>query len=315
MYKGMKNNVTYADCFAEARAGRGMKKTEGPLQMPPSRRPRERLEDMGPRSLGDAELLAVVLNTGARGRGVLDLAGDLLELLDRCGGVPSPGELSRLRGMGRSRACAVAAMLEFGRRRWGAQGRLAGGPADVFDLVRHYADRRQERFISVSMNGAHEVLAVRVVTVGLVNRTIVHPREVFADMLQDRATAFAVAHNHPSGKLSPSPEDDEITDRLLKSSGILGLHFIDHLIFSRTGFYSYRNDGGMGQPWGLPSREGEPPPQKDGTSPLEREPPSPKKEPSPQRKDSPQESPQGGGYGGPEGFERELMALLDGWAT
>jgi DNA repair protein RadC len=115
-------------------------------------------------------------------------------------------------------------------------------PEEIFSLVRHYADRKQERFISLSLNGAHEVMAVRVVTIGLVNRTIVHPREVFADLIQDRAAAFIVAHNHPSGRISPSPEDDDITDRLLKASEILGLHFLDHLIFSETAWWSYRQN-------------------------------------------------------------------------
>jgi DNA repair protein RadC len=211
--------------------------------MEPEHRPRERLINKGPEALSNTELLAVLLNTGIKGRNVSQLAADLLRLLDRSRGIPQIQDISRLSGMGDSKACAVAAMLEFGRRRWGASGSVVTNPAEIFSLVRHYADRKQERFISLSLNGAHEVLAVRVVTVGLVNRTIVHPREVFADILQDRAAAFIVAHNHPSGKISPSPEDNEITDRLQKAAVILGLHFLDHLIFSETNWWSYRQEG------------------------------------------------------------------------
>jgi DNA repair protein RadC len=134
-------------------------------------------------------------------------------------------------------------MLEFGRRRWGSAGTMVKHPSDIFTLIRHHADRKQERFLSISLNGAHEVLAVRVVTVGLVNRTIVHPREVFADIIPDRAAAFIVAHNHPSGNLNPSPEDDEITNRLKDSAEILGLRFLDHLIFSQEAFFSYSQEG------------------------------------------------------------------------
>jgi DNA repair protein RadC len=134
-------------------------------------------------------------------------------------------------------------MLEFGRRRWGASGSSIKTPSEIFALIRHNADRKQERFISLSLNGAHEVLSVRVVTIGLVNRTIVHPREVFADLIQDRAAAFAVAHNHPSGRINPSPEDDEITWRLEEAAEILGLHFLDHIIFSETDWWSYRQNG------------------------------------------------------------------------
>jgi len=87
------------------------------------------------------------------------------------------------------------------------------------------------------------VLAVRIVTIGLVNKTIVHPREVFADIIQDRAAAFCVAHNHPSGKLQSSPEDDEVTDRLQSAADILGLQFVDHIIFSETNWWSFRENG------------------------------------------------------------------------
>jgi DNA repair protein RadC len=218
---------------------------KGPLDLPPALRPRERLIGKGPTALSDAELLAILLNTGIKGKNVSELSRDLLGLLEKSKETPSVQELSLLPGMGQSKACTIAAMLELGRRRWSAIGSDVRNPADVFSLVRHNADRKQERFISLSLNGAHEVLAVRVVTIGLVNRTIVHPREVFADLIQDRAAAFAVAHNHPSGQLSPSPEDDEITERLFMASNILGLHFLDHLIFSEKSWWSYRQSGRM----------------------------------------------------------------------
>ena len=197
-------------------------------------------------ALSNAELLAILLNTGIKGKNVSSLSRELLTLLDNNREIPSVKEMSQLSGMGQTKACAVAAMLEFGRRRWGVTGSQVRSPTDIFSYVRHHADRKQERFISMSLNGAHEVLFVRVVTVGLVNRTIVHPREVFADLIQDRAAAFVVAHNHPSGRLSPSPEDDEITERLLRASEILGLHFLDHLIFSEKACWSYRQHGKLG---------------------------------------------------------------------
>jgi DNA repair protein RadC len=245
----MSDNVRYSNSFAELLAqyqGSRGKTCKNPLDLPLALRPRERLVSKGPVALSDAELLAVLLNTGIKGKNVSELAGDLLNLLDQSNEIPPVEEISRLSGMGRSKACAVAAMPEFGRRRWGNSGVSVKQPEDIFLLVRHHADRKQERFLSLSLNGAHEVMSVRVVTVGLVNRTIVHPREVFADLIQDRAAAFVVAHNHPSGRLTPSPEDDEITNRLLKASEILGLHFLDHLIFSETAWWSYRQSGRLG---------------------------------------------------------------------
>jgi DNA repair protein RadC len=219
---------------------------QGLQALPPGDRPRERLRDEGPAALSDHELLAVLLNTGIRGKNVLLLAEEVLAYLDQDKNIPSVTELSGLTGLGESKACAVAAMLEFGRRRWGAAGVRINHPSDIFTLVRHHADRRQERFICISLDGAHDVIAVRIVTIGLVNRTIVHPREVFADALMDHAVAVIVAHNHPSGRLDPSGEDDTITVRLKAAADILGIHFLDHLIFTDTAWYSYRQNDRAG---------------------------------------------------------------------
>ena len=214
----------------------------GPLSLPRELRPRERLLDSGPEALSDKELLSIVLVSGIQGKSVSVLAEELIEKLDREKYIPTVKELMELSGMGESKACTVAAMLEFGRRKW-ASGQRIRNPVDIFSLIRHYADRRQERFVCLSLNGAHELLAVRLVTIGLVNRTIVHPREVFADPILDRASAIVVAHNHPSGNLKPSAEDMEITHRLKTAADILGICFLDHVIFSETYFFSFRQEG------------------------------------------------------------------------
>jgi DNA repair protein RadC len=212
----------------------------GPRQLPPAERPRERLAELGPEALSDRELLSILLNTGVRGKNVSALAADLLERLERNNTIPSAKELCLLTGLGESKASAVVAMLEFGRRRWGITGIRIKNPSDIYNMIRHYADRRQERFLCISLNGAHEVLAVRLVTLGLVNRTIVHPREVFADAIIDRASAITVAHNHPSGEVSPSDEDREITHRLKTAGKVMGIKLLDHIIFSETSYFSFR---------------------------------------------------------------------------
>ena len=201
--------------------------------------PREKLLREGPEKLSDRELLSILLNTGIKGKHVNVLADELLDKLDRTSNIPSCREFKEISGLGESKAAAIAAAFELGRRRWGIRETRIHSPEDAYNMVKHYADRRQERFLCISLNGAHEVLAVRVVTVGLVNKTIVHPREVFSDPIQDRASAICVAHNHPSGKLEPSGEDDEITRQLKNSADILGITFLDHIIFSSEGYYSY----------------------------------------------------------------------------
>ena len=111
-------------------------------------------------------------------------------------------------------------------------------PADVLPLIMNYADRKQEHFLSVSINGANEVIATRVVSVGLANKSQVHPREVFADAITDRASAVIIAHNHPSGPLAPSKEDVEVTKRLKAAGELLGIKLLDHMIFNTKGYYS-----------------------------------------------------------------------------
>lgn len=125
----------------------------------------------------------------------------------------------------------IAAALEFTRRRIRPEGLRISFPPEVLPLIRHLADRKQEHFLCISLNGANEVIAVGTVSVGLVDKTHVHPREVFADPITGRASAVIVAHNHPIGNLMPSREDLEMT-RTLKAAGeTLGIKLLDHILF------------------------------------------------------------------------------------
>lgn len=213
-----------------------------PRDIPKAERPRERLSVLGPQALSDRDLLAILLGSGIRGKGVYQLAEELLSILDAAKGLPAIKDLADIQGLGFSKTCLVLAMLEFGRRHWGPVRSRIRQPEDAYQLLRHYADRKQEHFICISLNGAHEVLASRIITIGLVNRTLIHPREVFSDPLIDRASAVLVAHNHPSGQVFPSREDEEITRRLKATAELVGITLLDHLIFSESGFYSFSQE-------------------------------------------------------------------------
>jgi len=204
---------------------------------------RERICREGASSLSDAELVAALLGTGTKGKRVAELAQEVLSLIDSARTLPPAEALGRLSGVGEAKACALYAALELGRRFFGARDLKIGSPGDVWPIVAHWSDRKQERFICCSLNGAHELIAARIVSVGLVNRTVVHPREVFADPITDRACAVVVAHNHPSGRLDPSAEDREITGRLKEAADTLGIALLDHVIFSREGYYSFVEHG------------------------------------------------------------------------
>ncbi len=127
------------------------------------------------------------------------------------------------------------AAIEFARRRIKPEGAKIATPADLLPHVRHFADRKQEHFLCASINGANEVLNIRVVSIGLIDRSPVHPREVFAD----RASAIIVARNHPSGDVEPSPNDVNITAQLKAAGAIVGIELLDHIIFNRNEYFSF----------------------------------------------------------------------------
>jgi DNA repair protein RadC len=208
-----------------------------------SERPREKLQVKGPEALSDLELMAILLGSGTKDSDVLTVAGRILKVLDGRNEKLSLGELQKIEGVGPAKASLIAAALEFARRRIRPEGLRISFPPDVLPLIRHFADRRQEHFICVSLNGANEVIATRVVSVGLVNKTQVHPREVFADPITDRASAVIVAHNHPSGSLEPSKEDIDITAQLKSAGEILGIRLLDHIVFNQKGYYSFLEKG------------------------------------------------------------------------
>lgn len=211
--------------------------------LPECERPREKLQQKGSEALSDLELMAILLGSGTKGHDVMKVSGRILKILDGNSKQLSLEELQRIEGVGLAKATLIAAALEFARRRIRPEGLKISTPADVLPLIQHYADRKQEHFICISINGANEVIKSRVVSVGLVNKTHVHPREVFADPITDRASAIIVAHNHPSGSLTPSTEDKEITGQLKSAGEILGIRLLDHIIFNHKGYFSFLESG------------------------------------------------------------------------
>lgn len=208
-------------------------------EIPPQDRPRERLISCGSAALSDQELLAIVLTSGVGGQDVLKISSELLPLIDAQWETLSSKMLQTVAGIGETKASQIIAALEFARRRIRPHGHKIRQAKDVLPLISYLGDRKQEHFICISLNGAHEVIATRVVTIGLVNATQVHPREVFSDPICDRASAIIVAHNHPSGQLEPSSADMTVTRNLKEAGELLGIKLLDHIIFSAAGFYSF----------------------------------------------------------------------------
>ena len=232
-------------CFCSVKSNRKFNKMirQGVQAMPLMERPREKLRAKGAQALSDVELLAVILGSGTKKTNVMVLASRLLRILDEQGNMPCLEDLCAVQGVGAAKGSLVLAALAFVRRRIRPRGLKISQPTDIFPLIRHYATRRQEHFLCASLNGANEVIAIRTVSVGLVNRALVHPREVYADPITDRASAIIVAHNHPSGQLIPSQDDLGVTRQLSQAGRTLGIRLLDHLIFSHETYYSFLEKG------------------------------------------------------------------------
>jgi DNA repair protein RadC len=164
-------------------------------QIPAHDRPREKLLARGAKALSDQELLAILLGKGTTAIDVMTLAYKLAKVVDEKGLNLQAEDLKQFGAVGDAKATLILAAIEFARRRIKPEGTKIETPADILPLVRHYADRKQEHFLCATVNGANEILNVRVISIGLIDRSPVHPREVFADAVADRASGIIVAHN------------------------------------------------------------------------------------------------------------------------
>lgn len=224
-------------------------------ELPAQDRPRERLLASGPGALSNAELLAILLRTGhhSTGQTALDLAQKILLL---AGGEQGAGlrefsnlsveELCKVKGVGMAKAVQVLAALELGRRiaREEVVRPLVRQPADVAGLLlAEMRDLEVEEFRVVLLNTKHYVLAVDRVSVGGLDSSSAHPREIFKRAIRRSAAAMILVHNHPSGDPEPSPEDVQVTRRLAEAGRILGIEVLDHIVVGDGRYVSFRERG------------------------------------------------------------------------
>lgn len=207
-------------------------------ELPQIDRPREKLSRNGSQGLSDIELLMLILSSGTQKNPVGLTAKRLLELLDK-NPYLSHEEIECIPGIGEVKSKAIAAALEIGRRRNTKVAKSITSPDDIYLELKHFADRDQEQFIVALLNGANELVQSNIITVGLVNRTLVHPREVFSIPIEKKAAAIIIAHNHPSGNSKPSEDDILITKRLVECGELLGIKVLDHLVLTKNNYYSF----------------------------------------------------------------------------
>jgi len=218
---------------------------------PEFERPRERLFQVGPEALSDTELLAILLVTGSSKNSLTALDCARLLIKDysnfRNIAVVSGSELLRIPGIGLAKASRILAALEIARRVVGQKrerGAVFQKSRDVFENYSiRLRDERQEVFIVILLDSKNQYLREVKISLGSLNHSIVHPREVFSAAIRESSASVIFIHNHPSGDPLPSCEDIKLTDRLVKSGILLGIQVLDHIIIGEGKYYSFFDEG------------------------------------------------------------------------
>ena len=206
-------------------------------------KPREKLTLKGTQALKNEELLAVLLGSGIKGKDVLKLSREIITLLESDFGGLTLDKLCQVHGLGIAKASQILAAIELSRRYLIRNNKQISSAKDIYDELHSFANKKQEHFLTITVDGASHIINTRVVFIGTLNQSIVHPREVFADAIEDRAAGIIIAHNHPSGALKASQADIQITRRLKEVSRLVGIELLDHVIISKLGYYSFSDEG------------------------------------------------------------------------
>jgi len=218
-------------------------------ELSPNDRPREKLRVHGARALGDNELVALVLGSGCHRRDALAVANDLLTARGGLHGLVQAGceDLARVAGIGPARAAQIVAAIELGRRTLGhsprARVQLQSPQQAARFLMPAFGGRAVEQFGVVLLDTKHRVLKTAVLTVGTLNSACVEPREVFREATLGGAAALVAFHNHPSGDPTPSPDDVEMTRRLVAAGVLMGIDVVDHIILGDVRYCSFKEMG------------------------------------------------------------------------
>ncbi len=205
---------------------------------------------LGERALSNSELLAVVLGSGTKDANVIKIGEALVRRygFGRLSGLTLE-EWADNRGVGRARACQIRAAFELGRRAFAPKGeevQLVSGPLDAFRLVKDLGRARKEHLVALYLDAQNHLLLRETVSVGSLNTTRTHPREIFQPAIACSAMGLILAHNHPSGSLTPSQEDVDFTRAIRRAAEILGIGLYDHIIVAATGYVSLKERALMG---------------------------------------------------------------------
>lgn len=217
------------------------------LEIPPENRPRERFQKLGPQALSEAELIAIILQKGTRTDNVIDLSNQILSKfsLVKLSNL-SINELQQVKGIGPAKAIQLLAVFELGRRYANSK---AGSshPLISAEKVYEYASPKlsssdKEKFMVLMLDSKNRVVKDEIVSVGILNASLVHPREIFKSAIKESANAIILVHNHPSGDTEPSSEDVFVTEQVVKAGKLIGIRVLDHVIIGHNSHYSFAKE-------------------------------------------------------------------------
>ena len=210
--------------------------------LPKIERPREKLIQYGPARLSNSELLAIILRSGKKGENVIDLANKILKKYkaENLPGLTYP-ELKSFNGLGPAKACEIIACFELGKRLLkDKKSDLYLKPEDVWNQLKDTRASKKEHFIVFYLDSRNQEIKREIISIGSLNASLVHPREVFEPAVKHLAAQIILAHNHPSGDPQPSEEDLEINKRLIEAGKILGIEVVDHIIAVKDAYFSFK---------------------------------------------------------------------------
>ncbi len=206
-------------------------------------KPREKLKAKGAKALKNEELMAILLGSGVKGKDVRKLSKEITTLLDSNFENISLETLSQIYGLGNAKASQIVAAIELSKRYLIRTNKRILNANDIYNELKEYTTKTQEYFLTITLDGASHIINKRVVFIGTLNQSLVHPREVFADAIADRAAGIIIAHNHPSQTPTPSQADINITNRLKEVSTLIGIELLDHIILTKNSYFSFSDEG------------------------------------------------------------------------
>jgi DNA repair protein RadC len=214
-------------------------------EVPSIERPREKLIHYGPEKLSITELLAILLRSGKKGENVVELANKIVKKYGK-DKLPRASfqDLQDCPGLGPAKACEIVACFELGKRLLkDKKAELYLKPEDVFERLKDIRDNKKEHFVILYLDTRNQEIKKEIISIGSLNASLVHPREVFEPAVRNTAAQIIIAHNHPSGDTNPSTEDINISHRLAEAGKIMGIEVTDHVIVAKTGYFSFKEKG------------------------------------------------------------------------